>query len=298
MVNGLSPNQPVFRPVRLQSAGAAPRAASPASLEAFKVITFNTAVGNSRIKTDQADFVKLPFYQKVIQGAPDAPILALQEVGNAQMEAVEKLAENGRFRAFYLRTGLDQGNMVLIPGRFEVQAAEDHRFGLAQVKAALKSVWGWLKGGDKPNFSQLVEPRGFQELRLRDTITGKTFTLINTHLSFQEGIQEPQAKQLFAAARAAERHGGVIVAGDLNVPTADTSSDPRYLPVRDLYRDYLDVGPRGKPPGKTNIDYVLVKGFKGLDAKWYTGDSLSLPGSPDAKTVSDHYAEEDTLAFA
>lgn len=294
MIRGIASSQPVLRP-----SGAAPRpraAAAPAAAD-FKVITFNTACGNPKIKTDPADFPKLPFYQKIIQGAPDAPILCLQEVANAQKEAVEKLAANGQFRAVYLRTGVDQGNMVLVPKRFEVQAYEDHHFGLAQVKASFESVWGWITGGPKPNFSQLIEPRGYQELHLKDTVTGKAFTLINTHLSFQEGMQEPQARRVFDAAHAAAREGGVIVAGDLNVPTANTSSAPRYAPIRDMYRDFVDVGPSGKPPGSSNIDYVLVKGFRGVDSKWYTGDSLSLPGSPDARTVSDHYAEEDTLAF-
>lgn len=297
MVIGTPSSLPAVRPVRPPSPGVKPLAAAPAPAETFKVITFNTACGNSKITTNQADFPKLPFYRKIIQGAPDAPILCLQEVGNAQKAEVEKLAANGQFRVHYQRTGVDQGNMVLIPKRFEVQDYDGQHFGMAQVQAAAKSLWGWIKGGKKPNFTQIVEPRGFQELKLKDTVTGKSFTVINTHLSFQAGIQEPQAKRVFAAAHEAAKQGGVIVAGDLNVPTADTSSDPRYAPVRAMYEDFVDVGPKGKPPGKTNIDYVLVKGFTGVDSKWYTGDSLSLPGSPDARTVSDHYAEEDTLAF-
>lgn len=297
MVNGVSSSPSPYRPVRPASTGAQPRATSAPPAEALKVITFNTACGNPKITTDQADFPKLPFYQKVLQGAPDAPILCLQEVGNAQKAAVEQLSGNGQFRAVYMRTGVDQGNMVLVPKRFEVLDYDADRFGMAQVTAAFKSVWNWIQGGEKPNLSQLVEPRGFQELRLKDTVTGKTFTVINTHISFQQGLQEPQAKRVFAAAAAAARQGGVIVAGDLNVPTADTNPDPRYHSVRDLYRDYLDVGPKGRPAGKSNIDYVLVKGFQGVDSKWYTGDSLSLPGSPNAQTVSDHYAEEDTIVF-
>ncbi len=298
MLDGVSSRPSLQRPVRPAGTGVAPRPTSSAAAEAFRVITFNTACGNSKITTDQADFPKLPFYQKVLQGAPDAPILCLQEVGNAQKDAVEKLAGNGQFRAVYMRTGVDQGNMVLVPKRFEVLDYDADRFGMAQVTAAVKSVWDWFKGGVKPNVGQLVEPRGFQELRLKDTLTGKSFTVINTHVSYQQGMQEPQARRVFAAANEAAKQGGVIVAGDLNVPTADTNSDPRFDAVRALYRDYLDVGPKGKPPGKTNIDYVLVKGFQGLDSKWYTGDSLSLPGSPNAQTVSDHYAEEDTIVFS
>ena len=49
-----------------------------------RVITFNTAAGNPRITTPQEDFLRLPFYEEAFGGAEDAPLLALQEVGDAQ----------------------------------------------------------------------------------------------------------------------------------------------------------------------------------------------------------------------
>lgn len=36
--------------------------------EHLRVITFNTAVGNPRIKTAQRAFLELPFYRDVIEG--------------------------------------------------------------------------------------------------------------------------------------------------------------------------------------------------------------------------------------
>jgi hypothetical protein len=53
----------------------------------------------------------------------------------------------------------------------------------------------------------------------------------------------------------------------------------------------------GRPPYKSNIDWVLARGFSPVSSKWYTDDSIALPGSPDALHVSDHYAEEDVLRF-
>lgn len=291
---------PHVRPQALSTPSASASAPSAPANPPLKVITFNTAVGNPKIKTNQADFPKLPFYQAVINGKPDAPILCLQEVGKAQKEAVEALAKNGNFTVRAMRVGLDQYNMVMIPKRFQMEDYQTERFGIGQIKAAVKSVWSWIRGEDKPNVSQLVEPRGFQEVRLRDTATGKAFTLFNTHISFLEAIQVPQAKKLFEAAHGAASSGPVIVAGDLNARTADTDpgTSGKDAKVRNLFGDFIDMGPSGNPPGKTNIDYVLAKGFTSVDSKWYTGNSVSLPGSPDAKSVSDHYAEENTIRFS
>lgn len=278
-------------------------ATSPAPAAPLKVMTFNTAVGNPKITTNQADFVKLPFYQAVIQGKPDAPILCLQEVGNAQKAAVEKLAKNGNFTVRYMRTQTDQGNMILIPKRFQLEGYDADRFGFTQLQAAAKTVWNWIRGkedGSLSKFTQLIELRGFQEMKLKDTVTGKAFTLFNTHLSFYGPVQLPQAKMLFDAAHEAAKRGPVIVAGDLNARTADTDphTNGKDAQVRAYFKDFIDMGPSGNPPGKTNIDYVLAKGFVAESSKWYTGDSISLPGSPNAHTVSDHYAEENTLRFS
>ena len=268
-----------------------------------RVITFNTAIGNPDIKTNQADFLQLPFYKAVIDGKPGAPILALQEVGNAQRDAVMKAAASGNFYVLAQKVGLRgrQNNMILIPKRFEVEQADNKFFGLAHLKGVAKSLWGWAKGGFKGglNLGQLSEPRGFQELRLKDTLTGKRLTVFNTHTSYYDALKVEHNKQLFAAARSAAERGPVIVAGDLNTRTADTDPEANswHDKARAHYEGFQDMGPGGTPPGKTNIDWVLAKGFESVSSRWYTGTDIALPGSPDAKTVSDHYAEEDVLRF-
>jgi hypothetical protein len=49
--------------------------------------------------------------------------------------------------------------------------------------------------------------------------------------------------------------------------------------------------------GRPDIDYVLADGFKPVSSRRWTGDSLALPGSPNAETVSDHYAKDALLCF-
>ena len=81
-----------------------------------------------------------------------------------------------------------------------------------------------------------------------------------------------------------------MLAGDLNVPTRN----PRGLDVEiaATLAQLEDVG-----SGEPRIDYVLADGFTRVSARRWTGDSLSLPGSPNAETVSDHYAEDALLCF-
>ena len=57
-----------------------------------RVVTFNTAAGNPRILTPQAAFLGLPFYRDALEGSPEAPILALQEVGPPQWLALGQAA--------------------------------------------------------------------------------------------------------------------------------------------------------------------------------------------------------------
>jgi endonuclease/exonuclease/phosphatase family metal-dependent hydrolase len=271
------------------------------------VVTYNTAIGNSKIKTNQADFVKLPFYQKVINGDPNAPVMCLQEVGNAQIDAVKKLAKNGNFTVVTQHVGLygRQNNMMLIPKRFKVQETESKHFGWSQVKVAAKSLWNWASSFGKKEsmtfskFNGLIEPRGYQKVKVIDTVTNKPLTLFNTHIAYLDELQKVHARDLFAAVKEAEKDGPVILGGDLNTLSAETDKDPNsdHAYVRAQMGDMKDMGPKGKPAARTNIDWVLAKGFDSVDSKWYIGDALSLPGSPNAETVSDHYAEEDVLRF-
>lgn len=310
MLNGIQTRGPVTASPRaaVQSGGA--RTAPPAlAADSYRpsdvrVVTFNTAIGNPAIKTAQADFLQLPFYRAVLEGQPGAPILALQEVGNAQRAAVEKLAASGNFYVLGERVGLTgrQNNMILIPKRFAVVQAKNHYYRMSHLRGVAKTLWSWAKGGFKGglNLSQLTEPRGYQELRLRDTLTGKAFTVFNSHTSYYDALKVEHNQQLFSAARSAAERGPVIVAGDLNTRTADTDPevDSWHDKSRANYDGFRDMGPQGAPPDKTNIDWVLAKGFSAVSSRWYTGKDVSLPGSPDARTVSDHYAEEDVLRFA
>lgn len=290
------------KPAAAPTAKAATMAADSYSNTDVKVITFNTAIGNPAIKTDQKDFTKLPFYKAIIDGEPNASILCLQEVGNAQRDLVKQLAANGNFTVYSQKVGLRgrQNNMILIPKRYQVVEHENNMYDMNHLKAAAGKVWGWVKsfGKEKINWAQTIEPRGYQQVLLKDTLTNKQLTVFNTHMSYYDQIKVAHGKELFKAAEAAKKSGPVIVAGDLNTRTADTDpSDPFNAQVRGMFGDLQDMGPQGKPPSKSNIDWVLADGFESVSSKWYTGDSISLPGSPDALTVSDHYAEEDVLRY-
>lgn len=272
--------------------------------KAFRVITFNTAVGNPAIKTPQADFLKLPFYQELLQGKPEAPVLCLQEVGNAQRAAVERLAAQpgAPFSVVANRVGLNQHDMMLIPKRFQVEKREVHRFLGIQLKALVRTTFNWLfRGGEKPTFTQLIAPRGWVQATVVDRKTGQRLTLIDTHLSYWKELRADQAAKLMAHARAAEALGPVVVAGDLNTRTADTDLPKHaaegHAATRAQWSGYADAGLPGNPPGKSNIDWVLVKGLKPLASKWHTGEGLSLPGFPTALQVSDHHAEEDLITY-
>lgn len=265
-----------------------------------RVITFNTAVGNSKIKTDQQDFVTLPFYQSVINGEPGAPIMCLQEVGNAQRKELERLAKNGNFTVLSQRVALNfkQSNVILVPKRFKVERADNTYFIGSQLKAAAKTIWGWFKGEGKPSFGklwQLVSPRGFQQMALKDTLTGKKLTVFNAHTSYDPALKAVHAKQLFDAAREAGKQGPVIVGGDLNTNTTPQSQSDKDAHAQ--WKDFQDMGLPGEAGDRHNIDFVLAQGFDSVSSKWYLGDSLQLPGSPNAALVSDHYAEEDVLRY-
>lgn len=299
-------------------AAQAPAAAAPAVKAAgltgdsyqrsdIHVVTFNTAIGNSAVTTNQRDFVKLPFYQAVVKGDPNAPVMCLQEVGNAQIDEAKKLAKNGNFTVLTQRVGLlgRQNNMMLIPKRFKVQSYESNHFGWGHVKAAVKDLWDWASSFGKHKMTlntlwQLTEPRGYQKARVIDTVTGKPLTLFNAHIAYYDPLQRAHGDELFKAVHAAEKDGPVILGGDLNTRTADCDPHPKTSGsayVRNLMGDLQDMGPEGQPADKPNIDWVLGKGFTSVGARYYTGDSISLPGEPDAAHVSDHYAEEDVLRF-
>ena len=45
-----------------------------------RVVTFNAAAGNPRIKTVETEFLELPFYREALTNAPGAPVLAVPGV--------------------------------------------------------------------------------------------------------------------------------------------------------------------------------------------------------------------------
>lgn len=279
------------------------RAADP-----LRLITFNTAVGNPKIRTHQRDFLELPFYREVLEGAPGAPILGLQEVGPAQHEAVKRAAANGRFKVVYVdRYGMgnSQGNMMLIPGRFEVLSSGSHRFVESHLKGTAASLWSWAKSGFKgPLRTQLIEPRMWNEVKLRDSQSGQVFSVFNTHLSLDPHVRLQQAHELVGRLKEARKAGPVVLMGDLNTrapgyTTGRPDQDRADAAIRKLFFPFLQDMGAGVAPGKRpDIDFVLADGFDRVSTRMYTGDSLSVPSAKDAEALSDHYAEENVVRFS
>lgn len=267
-----------------------------------RVITFNTAVGNSRIKTPQRSFPDLPFYQEALAGKQDAAILCLQEVGPEQVKRLRELDKTGRLHLSYDRLRPWQGNLVVVPERYEVLADRSRTFKSSHVRGVLASLWATVTDGYKPNALQWAEPRGYTELRLRDRQSGRTLTVINTHLSLDPEMRRRQADHLARVVSRAKEHGPVVLAGDLNTHTADQAIQGRQgkadAAIRDrLLSSMVDAGPANPPGKRKNIDWVLVDGLAPVSSRYYLGKDLSLPGSPDAERVSDHYAEDNLLAW-
>lgn len=266
-----------------------------------RVITFNTAVGNSKIKTPQGQFVNLPFYQEIVNGSPNAPILCAQEVGPDQLNKLKELSKNGNFKVIATYAHPGQANMILVPKRFEVVKSDHTTFTGQHVKGFVNALVGWFKGKGTPHWSQMFEPRKYTEVLLRDKESGRQFTLYNTHISYYGPLKVEQAEQLLKAANKAAANGPVVLAGDLNTRAADNEALDAWdsnLRVRQMFGGLEDMGgPSADVKPKSNIDWVLASGFESVSSKIYKGGDLTLPGFPSAELVSDHYAEEDTLRF-
>lgn len=268
--------------------GALSRNEIPPPIEA---VTFNTASGSPRIKTPQAEFVNLPFYQKAINGASDAPIIGLQEVGPAQHKKISEMAKkNDNFSYIYINSkGSNDGNLLIIPKRYEVLEGNSSPYQLdVQVNGMKSSL---LSGAFKPQDVGQLYPRMWSEARLKDRVSGNVFTVFNTHLSYVQSIQRFQSDVLFEKVRDAKKHGPVLLMGDLNADTRSFATNGKRLQANIAEAGMTDVSPRGK----MNIDYVLGSGFKKIEGKIL--HELSLPGSPTAEQVSDHYAEQVVVRF-
>jgi endonuclease/exonuclease/phosphatase family metal-dependent hydrolase len=255
-----------------------------------RVVTFNTAAGNPRITTRQADFLRLPFYREALESNPGAPLLALQEVGDEQAAALRRTAAARNGRVLQMRRP-KLGNALVIPDRYLVLSHRRGYYVVPQVRGILDGLVG-----RRPNWRQFGELRMWIEARLRDRHAGRDLTLLTTHISADGNLKVPQKKAIVNRARAAAVRGPVILAGDFNVPARNPRG--RDVEAAALLARLHDVGTAAPPRGRENIDYVLTAGFEPVSSRLWTGDSLSLPGSPNAETVSDHYAEDDVVRYS
>lgn len=255
-----------------------------------RVVTFNAAAGNPRITTRQADFVSLPFYREALESAAGAPLLALQEVGDEQAAALRRTAAARAGRVLQMRRP-KLGNALVIPDRYLVLS---HRRGY-YVVPQLRGIVDGLRRR-RPNWRQFGELRMWIEARLRDRAAGRELTLLTTHTSADGSLKVPQAKAIVGRALAAAARGPVILAGDFNVPRHHPRG--RDVEAAALLARLRDAGTAEPPGGRENIDYVLTAGFEPVSSRLWTGDSISLPGSPNAEKVSDHYAEDDVVRYS
>ncbi|MDP8908381.1 MAG: endonuclease/exonuclease/phosphatase family protein [Chloroflexota bacterium] len=259
-----------------------------------RIVTYNTAAGNPRITTPQSAFVELSFYREALGGASDAPILALQEVGPAQAKALRVAARTGRCRVLQIRRpGL--GNALVVPDRYQVVSSRRRYYLRSQLRGIAVGLRRALHG-ERPNWRQFGELRMWIEACLRDGASGRTFTVLNTHLSVEPSLKLTQAREIVHRAETAAARRPVILAGDFNAPPASRARG-RDVEVAGLLARFRDMG-TAVPHRRKNIDYVLAAGFEPVSSRIWSGDSLALPGSPTAETVSDHYAEDDVLAYA
>ena len=257
-----------------------------------RVVTFNAAAGNPKIKTVETEFLDLPFYREALEDAPGAPVLALQEVGSGQARALRERARGAPCQVLQKRRpGL--GNALVVPARYRVLRARRRYFVLSQLRGTIDGLRWWAKEGHKPNWRQFGELRMWVEARVRDRVTEREFTVLTTHLSVEPSLKRRQAEQVVRRARRAARRGPVVLAGDFNVPANPRGRDVEIAAILGRLKDAGSAQPGRRP----NIDYVLTDGFEPVSSKVWMGDSLSLPSSPTAELISDHYAEDDVLRF-
>jgi endonuclease/exonuclease/phosphatase family metal-dependent hydrolase len=254
-----------------------------------RVVTFNAAAGNPRIRTRQADFLQLPFYRDALEGAEDAPLLALQEVGDEQAAALRRTPAAAAGRVLQRRRP-KLGNALVIPDRYEILGHASGYYIVPQLRGILDGL-----RRRRPDWRQFGELRMWVEARLRDREAERELTFLTTHISANGALKVPQTRAIVRRALAAAARGPVILAGDFNVPAR--SPRGRDVEAAALLARLRDVG-TAEPPGRENIDYVLTAGFEPVSSRLWTGDSLALPGSPNAETVSDHYAEDDVVRYS
>lgn len=263
----------------------------------IRVITFNTAAGNPRITTPQEAFLELPFYRAIFEDAPGAAILALQEVGAEQAAALARAAAGGRF-ALVRSARPGQSNVLLIPGRYTVLSSRSRFFVTSQLLALVRALLRTLTRRARLDVRQYLELRMWSSARLRDSVSGGELTVFNTHLSGEPALRLAQARTLLRRVHRARRAGPVVLAGDLNVRASagnDPVADEVDAAVRELFSPLQDMAVAARDSPRPAIDWILAAGVQAAGSRLYTGDDISLPGSPTAELVSDHYAKEAIL---
>jgi endonuclease/exonuclease/phosphatase family metal-dependent hydrolase len=242
--------------------------------EDVRVITFNTAAGNPRITTPQEDFLRLPFYAQALDGGEDAPLLALQEVGDAQARALRRAAAEST-AAVLQRRRPKLGNALVIPDRYEVLGHASGYYVLPQLRGIAHA----LRTGRR-NWRQYGELRMWISARLRDRAAGRELTILTTHISADGSLKVPQLEAVVTRARRAGLP--VILTGDFNVPLG-----------REQGRDVAAAAViarlpiMGGEPGR--IDYMLAAGFELVAARAWT-DLV-------ASKLSDHAAQDQRLRY-
>jgi endonuclease/exonuclease/phosphatase family metal-dependent hydrolase len=277
------------------------------------IITDNTASGNVgfNTKVNQADIIEQPFYQDVIEGRPNAPIISAQEVGPAQFKAIgDARARTHNFQIIEAKTKPGQGNLLLIPDRYEIQDSVVHRFINSQVQGGLETVGDFISGETPFKASQdlagLFSPRAYAEARLTDRATGQTLTVFGGHLASAEPkIRLAQAEELMSAVEKAKTCGPVAVAFDMNTATASSERVPENSDhvndhlIRDVFAKagLIEAGPVG-PTSRARprrIDQVLVAGMDPVSSHVLVGTEDHIPGFPTAESISDHNPLQVTL---
>lgn len=240
----------------------------------MRVITYNTACGNPKISTPAEAFLDLPFYEEAMTDAPDAPIIALQEVGPAQHRALRKRQrEHGFGLVFRGRPG--QGNALIIPSRYPIIKQAAGYYGWCQARAYVEaSRWANRRpyaGASRPvNHRQYLEARMWLMARLADG--GREFSVFCTHLSGERPLREAQARVLAVRVIDASRRGPVIVAGDLNA-RARSPTVKAFEPLEPV------------TPSEGAIDWILALGLVPVSSR-IIGEILS-----------DHYPREAVLRW-
>lgn len=253
IAHGLSPEVGVAGHGLSVRGGALPK-------EEIAVVTLNTASGSDEITTPQPAFLKLPFYQKAINGDPDAPIIGLQEVGPAQAEKVAQLAKkSGNFSYSYIKSRVsNDGNLLIVPKRFDVLRSESAPYPFeVQVAGILQSAG---VGSFKPKDIGQLYPRMWSEMRVKDRVTGTIFTIANTHLSYNQEIQRRQSDIVLKKIKEAQKYGPVITTGDFNADTRSKEYHGKRLKAQMEKAGMTDMSPQGR----MNIDYVWASGFKSV----------------------------------